>query len=165
LVVHGSFELAAIEHFSLEHVAIRSEGLIGLTTSNARAIAAARWPRLRFLDVGLGGRNCDASLGDLVPLLARTDLLELMHLGLKDSDFTDELCRELANAPIAPQLRELDLSRGTMAAPGAKALAAAASRFSRLEKLDVSRNWLDDQAFAILREAFSAKVHRVTVGE
>ncbi|MCX5744976.1 MAG: hypothetical protein NT062_21010, partial [Proteobacteria bacterium] len=154
LIVHGAeFTLGAIELPAVERVKLRTGGL---SVDAARSIAAARWPRLAHLDVWYGdpnyGGECVAA--DVAPLLARTDLPALVHLGLKNAAFTDELCELLARAPLAAQLVELDLSMGTMSDAGARALVAAAPALPRLAHVDVSRNYLSDDGIAQLAAAF-----------
>ena len=90
----------------------------------------------------------------MIPLLARTDLPELTHLGLMNAAFTDEICGQLATSVLAPQLRELDLSMGAMSDAGAAALVAAATKLTKLVKLDVSQSYLSDDAIATLRGEF-----------
>jgi len=155
LVVHGVFDVGTIDHPLVEHVEFQTGGL---SPASAEAIAVARWPRLRHLDIWYGDPNYggDATIVDVRPLLARTDLPELVHLGLKNAAFTDEICGQLATSPLMPQLRELDLSLGTMSDAGAEALAAAAEAFPKLARLDVSDNYLGDAAIAMLRRAFPA---------
>jgi len=162
VVVHGVFDVGTIDHPLLEHVEFQTGGL---SPASAQAIAVARWPRLRHLDIWYGDPNYggDATIVDVRPLLARTDLPELIHLGLKNAAFTDEICSQLATSPLMPQLHELDLSLGTMSDAGAEALAAAAEAFPKLARLDVSDNYLGDAAIAVLRRAFPAVA--LTIGE
>ncbi|HEU0036752.1 MAG TPA: hypothetical protein VFQ53_39345 [Kofleriaceae bacterium] len=154
LHVRGAgFELGTIEHAAIEQ-AVFSTG--GLSASAARAIATARWPRLDRLDVWYGHPmyGAEASIEDVEALLARDDLPELVHLGIVDTAFSDAVGDRLARSPLASQVRELDLSLGTMTAAGADALAAAASNLRRVRVLDVSQNYLDGAAIEALRRAF-----------
>ena len=101
LVLHGSiFELGAIDLPEAEHVAIQTGGL---SPAAAQSIARARWPRLRHLDVWTGDPNYngDTTTADLEPIMARTDLTELVHLGLMNCAFTDELCLRIGRMPLA----------------------------------------------------------------
>ncbi|MDB4952896.1 MAG: hypothetical protein JWO36_465 [Myxococcales bacterium] len=153
IVQGGSFQLGSIELPELEHAEFRTGGL---SIESARAIANARWPKLRFLDVWYGDPNYggDTTVAHVLPLLARRDLPALTHLGLKNAAHTDAICGELARAPLAAQLEDLDLSMGTMSDQGAERLVSAASALSRLVKLDVSSNYLSATAIAGLRQAF-----------
>jgi uncharacterized protein (TIGR02996 family) len=158
LVTHGGgLEVGTIDAPALEHLEIKTGGLAAAT---ARAIAAARCPRLRSLDVWYGDPNYDgdATIADVRPLLERTDLPKLVHLGLMNAAFSDEICRTLAGTPLAAQIRELDLSLGTLSDDGAAALVAAAGSLPRLKKLDVTNNFLSEAAVSALRAAFPAVV-------
>ncbi len=53
-----------------------------------------------------------------------TRLPKLTALGIRNCNFTAELCRRLVRAPIVPQLRRIDLSKGTMTDAGAAVLCA-----------------------------------------
>jgi len=153
LVVHGAFELGAFDHPQLETAKFETGAL---SPAGAQAIATAKLPRLRHLDIWYGDPNYggDATIADVRPLLARTDLPELAHLGLMDAAFADEICRELVGSPLAAQLRELDLSLGTMSDAGAEALVANASAFPNLVTLDVSSNYLGNDTIASLARTF-----------
>jgi uncharacterized protein (TIGR02996 family) len=158
LVVHGGvFELGTIEHALLEHAEFKTGGL---SAENAQAIATAQWPRLRHLDVWYGDPNYggEATIDDVLPLLARADLPGLVHLGLMNAAFTDDICGALPGSALAPQLRELDLSLGTMSDDGAAVLARAAAAFPKLTRLDVSCNYVSVEAIATLRGAFAEVV-------
>ena len=151
LVVHGgSFELGTIAHEMLEHAEFKTGGL---SVANAQAIAKAHWPRLRHLDVWYGDSNygAGATIEEVSALLARGDLTALVHLGLMNAAFTDEICAALPGSALAPQLRALDMSLGTMSDEGALALAKAGA-FPKLTRLNVSSNYLSDDAIAALKE-------------
>ncbi len=174
LVVHGAtFTLGAIDLPEVERVEIKTGSL---QLAELGAIAAARWPRLRFLDVWTGNPNYggNTTLDDLAPLFARTDLAELTHLGIMNCAYTDELCERIATLPLAHQLRELDLSLGTMSDRGARARAAAAPSRPARASVNVSQSWVTDDGLAALRRAFptviATELHRggnrfVAVGE
>jgi len=89
----------------------------------------------------------------VLPLLARTDLTDLVHLGLMNAAFTDDICAAPPGSMLASRLCALDLSLGTMSDGGAYALAKAGA-LPQLAKLDVSSNYLSDDAIAALKEAF-----------
>src|SRR5207244_9921027 len=98
-------------HAELQHLELRTGGL---SAENARAIATARLPRLRHLDVWYGDPNYngDATIVEVRALIARTDLPELVELGLMNAAFTDEICGALRDAPLIAQVEKLDLSKG-----------------------------------------------------
>jgi hypothetical protein len=119
----------------------------GLAQENVRAIAAANLSELRELEVWFGredyGGYADV-LPDLAPILAGERLPKLERLGLRNAEFTDELCVVLADAPILPRLQRLDLSLGTMSDVGVSHLLARRDRFAHLQSLDVDQNFITD---------------------
>jgi hypothetical protein len=146
IVQGGTFTLGDIALPGLEHAEFRTGGL---TQDNAQSIARATWPKLRRLDVwyGDGGYGGTSTLEDVVALLRRKDL-PLVHLGLMNSEFTDDICRVLPDTPLGRQVKELDFSLGTMSDAAAQSLAKSGLR---LDKLDVSRNYLSDDGIAALK--------------
>jgi Ran GTPase-activating protein (RanGAP) involved in mRNA processing and transport len=76
------------------------------------------------------------------PLLDRTDLKNLQYLGLKNSEFADEIAKALVGAKVLKGLKTLDLTKSTLTDEGAKALVAAKDSLAHLECLDLSENFL-----------------------
>jgi hypothetical protein len=151
--VHGAMvDPGTIAHPLLERAAFTGTTI---TAQTLRAIANARWPRIRHLEVGSNRRNASALEGFEI-LLGRRDLPELTHLGLSDTRSTDDLCRLLVSSPLAAQLRSLDLSFGSMTDLGASTL----SSLPHLETLVVSSNALSPAGVATLQAAF----HHVVAG-
>ncbi|MDQ3370899.1 MAG: TIGR02996 domain-containing protein, partial [Myxococcota bacterium] len=150
IVQGGTFDLGTIEHPTLERLEVRTGGLSAV---NAAALTAARCPALRHLDVWYGTENYgwDGSFAAVEPLLARTDLPALRHLGLRNAEFTDEACRALVTSPLLRQLEVLDLSLGTLSDDGAQTLAAHRDALRHLRVLDVSKSFLTDAGRAVLR--------------
>ena len=143
----GEFTLGALELPELRRAVFKTGGL---SKASARSIARANWPRIEHLDVYFGDSmyGGDCKLGDLAPLLARTDLPALRHLGLCAVELADDLCGALPRAAIVKQLRELDLSQGIMTDAGAEALAAHKAAFAHLAVLDLSDNYLSRSGVA-----------------
>jgi uncharacterized protein (TIGR02996 family) len=171
IVQGGSFTLGELALPALEHAEFRTGGL---THESAQAIASAKWPKLRRLDVWYGddAYGGTATIEDVVALLRRKDLPALTHLGLMNSGFSDDICRALPDTPLGRQIKHLDLSLGTMSDAAATALANSGVRF---DKLDVSSNYLSDDGIAALkpiaREVIAGKQNmpgedrNVSVGE
>jgi uncharacterized protein (TIGR02996 family) len=143
----GSVKLGAIDLPELRSFELRTGGL---SRASARAIAAARWPKLERLVIWLGAKEYggSASLADLRPILAGQGIAAVRELGLMNSELSDELCRALVDAPILEQLESLDLSMGLMSDAGAETLAAARPRLGKLRTLDVSRGYLTPAGIA-----------------
>ncbi|MFY0574171.1 WGR domain-containing protein [Cystobacter fuscus] len=120
----------------------------GLPLAAVKSIVKANWPKLERLEVWFGSENYGAGGGvdDIQPLLEGKGVPALKHLGLRNAEFTNELCKALPRAKILPQLESLDLSMGTMTKEGAEALVANAAAFKHLKRLDVTENLLSDEA-------------------
>ena len=146
----GEFELGTIELPNLEK-AIFETG--GLSKSAGKAIANAKIPKIKHLEVYYGtdeyGGNC--SIKDVKPLLARTDLKHLTYLGLKNSEFANDIAKALDGAKILKQLKTLDLSLGTLNDEGAASLAAIKDQLKHLEVLDLTRNFLTKTGIAAVK--------------
>jgi uncharacterized protein (TIGR02996 family) len=141
LIVQGNFKLGEVTHDKLQRIELRTGGL---PAAAARAVSAARLPALRHLEVWYGSESYggDASFLDVAPLLARHDLPALRHLGLKNCEFTDEICDGIAKSRLLRQLETLDLSMGTMSDAGVDTIVQHANAFKHLKTIDVSRNWI-----------------------
>ncbi|MBT3219670.1 MAG: hypothetical protein HN348_11310 [Proteobacteria bacterium] len=75
-------------------------------------------------DIWFGDSNygAEGDIADIRPILAGTGIGEVVHLGLRNAEFTDEICQEIVGAPILRRLVVLDLSMGTMSTEGAQVL-------------------------------------------
>jgi uncharacterized protein (TIGR02996 family) len=142
----------------------------GVPIGAVKAIAKADWPKLERLEVWFGAENYGAGgdVDDLKPLLEGKNLPKLKHLGLRNAEFTNELCEVLHQAPILKQLETLDLSMGTMTDAGAAALAANAAAYKHLKHLDVTENMLTgegEKALAKLCESVARGNQREGYGD
>ncbi len=124
----------------------------GMSSDAVASIARGRCPSLERLSLQFGrpSYGCDVALDDLQPILEGGALPRLVHLGLTNCELTDGLCARLPRAPILPQLRELDLSLGTLSDEGARILAAHRAALAHLELLDVRDNFLTDRGAKLL---------------
>ncbi|MDQ3334283.1 MAG: WGR domain-containing protein [Myxococcota bacterium] len=138
----GDFDVGKMTAPALER-AIFITG--GMSKSCGKNIANAVMPKIRHLEVYYGDDNYggDCTVKEAKPLLDRTDLKDLQYLGLKNSQFANELAKVIAGgAKVVKGLKTLDLSLGTMTDEGANALAAAKDSLKHLEVLDLTRNFL-----------------------
>jgi uncharacterized protein (TIGR02996 family) len=146
----GSMKLGAINLPKLRALKVVTGGL---DKKNLQAICAAKWPALASLHVYLGtdnyGGNC--KLKDAAPLLEGANLPKLRHLGLMNSEFTDEICRALPGSKILPRLESLDLSLGTMSDGGATALSENKQAFKHLKSINFSENFLTKKGIALVK--------------
>ncbi|RKG69335.1 WGR domain-containing protein [Corallococcus sp. CA054B] len=132
----GKIDLPELRSFTVETG--------GLHQGAVKEIVKAKWPKLESLEIWFGQENYGASGGvkDLKPLLDAEGLPALRKLGLRNAEFTDELCAALPKSKILAQIEELDLSMGTMSDAGADTLAQNAKAFAHLKTLDVTQNFL-----------------------
>lgn len=139
----GQIELGRLAHPTLERLTIESGGL---NLSALRSVLDAELPRLRELELWLGdaGYGAEAQLHDFDALFGGERFPELEVLRLRNAEISDELAAALARSKLLPRLRVLDLSMGTLHAPGAAVLRAQRDRFAHLERLDLRDNYLDD---------------------
>jgi len=151
LIVQGIMTAGEIAHDKLERLELRTGGL---PAAVARSVSAAKLPNLRHLEVWYGAEayGGDASFLDVAPLLARHDLPALRYLGLKNCEFTDEICDGIARSRLLRQLEVLDLSMGTMSDTGVDAIVQHAGAFKHLKTIDVSKSWISTDGIARLRK-------------
>jgi uncharacterized protein (TIGR02996 family) len=145
----GDMTLGQIDLPRVKRVEVITGGLPG---DALRSLASARWPEIEELTIYFGSRNYGASgtVEDIAPILAGTGLPKLRSLGLMNAEITDALCALLPKAPIVKQLRALNLSKGLMTIEGARALATGGAALSHLELLDVTENYLSEEAQALV---------------
>ncbi|MBN8232416.1 WGR domain-containing protein [Corallococcus macrosporus] len=132
----GKIDLPELRSFTVETG--------GLHLGAVKDIVKAKWPKLESLEIWFGQENYGAGGGvkDLKPLLDAEGVPALRKLGLRNAEFTDDLCAALPKSKILAQLQELDLSMGTMSDEGARTLAENAKAFGHLKSLDVTQNFL-----------------------
>lgn len=128
----GGLELPRLRELTIETSALQRETLL--------ALGARPWPHLEKLELWFGDRRCTCSLTELAPVFAAERFPRLGHLGIRNCPFVDRVCHALAHAPLAPQLRTLDLSLGALTDMGAAALLDAKKSFANLVILDLSWN-------------------------
>ncbi|MBA3539654.1 MAG: hypothetical protein H0T79_08480, partial [Deltaproteobacteria bacterium] len=114
-----------------------------------RALAEARWPRLKHL--GLTYTGGSATAADLAPLFDRTDLTHLKYLGLRGFPFGAAICRRLPHARFTHQLLHIDLLGCELDDADAAALAAHPARFHPNLTLTVPTGELSSTGLAALR--------------
>lgn len=146
----GDFDVGAMDAPALERAVFITGGL---AKGCAKNLAAAKIPNIRHLEIYFGTERYggNTTIKEVRPLLARTDLPRLEYLGLKNSEFANDLARALPGAKILKNLKTLDLSLGTMTDEGAQALAAAKDSLKHLECLDLTRNYLTKAGIAAVK--------------
>ena len=124
----------------------------GMSSALQRDVLAADLPALTHLELFTGAETYGAQtrVQDLSGLLSGDLFPQLTHLGVRNSEYTDDVCEALAGSPLLGRLEVLDLSLGTLTDRGARALAAAPA-VTGLKKLDVHHHYLSDEGEALLR--------------
>lgn len=128
----GRLELPRLRELTIETSALQRETLLTL--------GARSWPALERLELWFGDRRCTCTLNELAPILEAERFPRLTHLGIRNCAFVDRVCHALAHAPLAPQLRMLDLSLGALTDAGVAALIDGKESFGNLVGLDLRWN-------------------------
>lgn len=150
LQVRGAdhLSLGTVRHDNLRVLIVESGGL---PATVVRQVASAELNRLEHLELWLGSENYggDSTIQDLAPILGHR-FPALRSLGLRDSEYADQIALEVAVSPVLDRLEVLDLSLGTLSDVGAAALAAS-PRVARLKKLDLHHHYVSPDLIAALR--------------
>jgi uncharacterized protein (TIGR02996 family) len=146
----GEFEVGKMVAPALERAVFITGGL---SKSCGKGLATAEMPEIRHLEIYYGTENYGGtcSIKEVRPLLERGDLAHLEYLGLKNSEFANELAREVGGAKVVKHLKTLDLSLGTMTDDGARALADAKASLAHLECLDLRDNFLTKEGVKLVK--------------
>ncbi len=157
----GGIRLGTLAHPKLESLILETGGL---EAGAVRSVTALQCPSLRHLEVwfGDGGYGAEGTAEMVAPLLTAAGagphrssprLANLEVLGLRNAEFTDELCPLLVRSALARRLKGLDLSLGTLTDKGAAILADGAAAFEMLEWLDIGECYVGEHGVAALKEA------------
>jgi uncharacterized protein (TIGR02996 family) len=152
----GDLTLGRLKHDRLQRIVIESGGLPGRAV---RSIGEADLPALEHLELWTGTERYggDGDVRMLADLFDGTKLPRLRHLGLMNSELSDEIAIELASSRILPQLRSVDLALGCLSDRGGEAILARAERFAHLEELRLNHNFLSPEICARL-ESIGSRV-------
>ncbi|MBZ9750187.1 STM4015 family protein [Deinococcus sp. HMF7604] len=158
----NNLSLGQLDLPELQLLILQSGGLPGEVI---REVMGARLPALHHLELYFGAVNYGAtgSADDLSPLLGGTLLPHLRYLGLKNSEFQDQLAQVLAGAPVLDGLDTLDLSLGTLSDEGAAALLGS-ERVARLPHLVIRHHFCTPDTVARL-EALGPQVDADEAGD
>lgn len=130
----------------------------GLSAEVVRQVMTAHLPALEHLELYLGTDNYGAtsSVDDLTPLLDGTLFPRLRYLGLKNSDYQDQIAQVLAGAPVMGLIEELDVSLGVLTDEGGQALLGS-PYVPHLKKLHAAHHFMSEAMVARL-EALPTQV-------
>jgi uncharacterized protein (TIGR02996 family) len=139
----GSIDLGQVRHERLKSLVLCTGGL---TTTEIKAVVDAELPALEELELWFGDSYYGASGGidDIRPILDGERFPGVRRLGLKNAEFSNDICQALPTARILPQLEVLDLSMGTLDDEGAAAIVENKEAFAHLSYLDLSDSFLSE---------------------
>lgn len=139
----------ALRHENLKTLIVESGGLSRLSINQ---ICELELPALEYLELWLGSDNYggDSSINDLMPIISGV-FPKLKYLGLRNSEYSDDIAFAIVNSPIIENLVELDFSMGTLGDDGAEALLNCPA-INYLDTLNVSDNCLTDWMMERLNE-------------
>ncbi len=153
LTIKGSqgLTLGTIEHQNLEKLEIICGGL---GSDVIESIAKAKLPNLDTLKLYLGvdDYGFDGTVDDIKPMLDKTKFPKLKHLGLMDSEITDDLVALVFETDILPQLETLDFSYGTLSDEGGNLLLDNADKLSHLKLLNLEYHYMSEEMMAKLKK-------------
>lgn len=148
LQVRGGWGLAIqkMQHNNLKTLVVET-GLTFIESRTIEQICKLDLPGLEYLELWLGGCHRygeDIGTKHLLPILAGEIFPNLKYLGLRSSDYSDNVALCLAELPtVIDRLAVLDLSMGTLTDKGAEALLNFPS-INKLHTLNVSMNNLSE---------------------
>jgi hypothetical protein len=156
--VRGGNQLAfsRVKHPALRDLAIEAGGL---PRSVIREIFQCDFPALERLELLLGEPNYgfDGSVEDLQPLLTGKLFPKLRHLGLMNSEISNDIAAVVVNAPILERIETLDLSMGNLDREGVRSLMALKDA-RNLRTLNISHHYASDAEIKALRKAVPFEV-------
>lgn len=146
LQVRGGDGLAfssPLQHDNLEALIVETGGLSKTTVAE---ICALNLPALEHLELWFGSENYGGNcwIEDLTPILTEQKFPNLKYLGLRNSQFSDEIALAVVQSPLINSLQVLDLSMGTLSDEGAIALFNCPA-VNQLDILNVSENFLSNE--------------------
>ncbi|MBL1199715.1 MAG: HEAT repeat domain-containing protein [Nostoc sp. GBBB01] len=133
-------QFSQLEHDSLKAIIIENGGLDRQTIAQ---ICALELPALQHLELWLGSRRYggNSSIDDLMPIISGELFPTLSYLGLRNSEYSDDIATAIVNMPAIKFLNILDLAMGTLSDEGAEALLNC-SHVNKLDILNVTDNFL-----------------------
>lgn len=115
----------------------------GLSRQTIAQICTLELPALEYLELWLGRDEYggDSTIDDVMPILSGELFPKLKYLGLRNSEYSDDIAYAVVQSPVLDHLIELDLSMGTLGDEGAEALLNCPA-INRLDTLNVAHNYL-----------------------
>ncbi|MFN6486816.1 MULTISPECIES: STM4015 family protein [unclassified Nostoc] len=118
----------------------------GLSRDTVAHICNMNLPALEHLELWFGSEDYggDCWVEDIHPILFEDKFPNLTYLGLRNSQFTDEIANAIVTSPIINSISVLDLSMGTLSDAGAEELLNCEA-INYLDILNVSESFLSQE--------------------
>ncbi|MEH1796874.1 MULTISPECIES: STM4015 family protein [unclassified Nostoc] len=118
----------------------------GLSRDTVAQICNMNLPALAHLELWFGSEDYggDCWVEDLNPIIFAEKFPNLVYLGLRNSQFTDEIVSVIIGSPIINSISVLDLSMGTLTDAGAEELLNSQA-VNNLDILNISENFLSQE--------------------
>ncbi|MEH2157905.1 STM4015 family protein [Nostoc sp.] len=115
----------------------------GLSRDTVAQICQMNLPALEHLELWFGSEDYggDCWVEDLNQILFEEKFPNLTYLGLRNSQFTDEIVSVIVSSPVIDYISVLDLSMGMLSDAGAEELLNC-SAINNLDILNISENFL-----------------------
>ncbi|MBD2613616.1 MAG: HEAT repeat domain-containing protein [Nostoc sp. GBBB01] len=132
-----------VRHNSLKALIVETGGLSRDTVAQ---ICNMNLPALEHLELWFGSEDYggDCWVEDIHPILFQDKFPNLTYLGLRNSQFTDEIANAIVASPIINSISVLDLSMGTLSDAGAEELLNCEA-INYLDILNVSESFLSQE--------------------
>jgi hypothetical protein len=132
----------SLKHDNLKALTIESGGI---SREVITQFCQLQLPALEYLELWLGDYEYGGTsdIGDIMPIISGK-YPKLKYLGLRNSQYSNNIAFALVDSPIIENLIELDLSMGTLTDEGAEALLNCRA-IHQLDTLDISENCLSDE--------------------
>ncbi|MGI2902039.1 STM4015 family protein [Tolypothrix sp. VBCCA 56010] len=132
-----------VRHDNLKALIIETGGLSSATIAQ---ICALDLPQLQHLELWLGSDSYggDSTIENLNPILVNPVFPNLIYLGLRNSQYSDDIAKVVINSPLINSIKILDLSLGTLSDADAEVLLNC-SAVRKLNILNLSENFLSEK--------------------
>jgi uncharacterized protein (TIGR02996 family) len=149
----GELSLAGLALPRLERLTIET---CSMSRAHLAELATAKLPSLTSLELWFGSSQygVDCTPADVATILDGTMFPHLTSLGLANFEHAHTIARTIHTAPIAPQLRHLDLSKGTLDDDALIELASHRDRLAALESINVRESFLTRRGLDVLEREF-----------
>ncbi|VEP17950.1 conserved hypothetical protein [Hyella patelloides LEGE 07179] len=139
-----------IQHDKLQALIIETGGLSKDTIAD---ISKLQLPNLQHLELWLGSEyyGGNSTVEDLNWIMSGNVSENLIYLGLRNSEYSDEIVAAIAKFPILERIRILDISMGTLTDEGANTLLKC-SAIDNLDILNISENYLSQKIVESLQK-------------